>query len=176
DDEDQPVLAGSGVIGRFAYTGRMPVGYFRDEAKTAATFKIVGGVRHSFTGDFATVESDGRIAILGRGSACINTGGEKVYPEEVEEVLKRDSAVADVAVLGVPDERFGERIVAAVQVAQGHSLHGDRLTELVRSELAPYKAPRQYVSVAEIPRGPNGKVDAQLLRPAVLKQLEDPAA
>lgn len=173
DDHDQPVVPGSRVIGRFAYTGRMPVGYFRDDAKTAATFQMIGGVRHSFTGDYAVVESDGRISILGRGSGCINTGGEKVYPEEVEEVLKRDEAVADVAVLGVPDERFGERIVAAVQVAPGHILQAGRLTDLVRAELAPYKTPRQYVAVPMIARGPSGKIDVDALRPVVLKEMAD---
>lgn len=167
DEADRPVAPGSGQVGRVAFTGRLPLGYFRDDVKTAATFRTIGGVRHSFTGDFASVESDGAISLLGRGSACINTGGEKVFPEEVEEVLKRHPSVEDVVVLGLPDDRFGERVAAAVKVAAGHELDPDALANLVRDNLAGYKVPRLITAVAGIDRGPNGKADVAAVRAAV---------
>jgi acyl-CoA synthetase (AMP-forming)/AMP-acid ligase II len=167
DAEDRPVVPGSGEVGRVAFTGRLPLGYFRDDVKTAATFRMIGGVRHSFTGDFATVESDGVISLLGRGSACINTGGEKVFPEEVEEVLQRHPSVDDVVVLGLPDDRFGERVAAAVKLAPGQELDPDVLANLVRDNLAGYKVPRLITAVAEIERGPNGKADVAAVRSAV---------
>jgi acyl-CoA synthetase (AMP-forming)/AMP-acid ligase II len=108
-DDDTPVVPGSGEIGRVAYAGRLPVGYYKDEAKSAATFRTVRGRRYVMTGDFATVEADGQVIVLGRGSSCINTGGEKVYPEEVEEVLKRHPSVADAAVLGCRTSGSGRR-------------------------------------------------------------------
>ena len=149
-DDDTPVVPGSGEIGRVAYAGRLPVGYYKDEAKSAATFPTVRGRRYVITGDFATVEADGQVIVLGRGSSCINTGGEKVYPEEVEEVLKRHPSVADAAVLGLPDERFGETVAAAVQMAGGWQLDGEALRAHVRASLAGYKVPRQVVAVPEI--------------------------
>jgi 3-oxocholest-4-en-26-oate---CoA ligase len=163
-DDDTPVAAGSGQIGRVAYSGRLPLGYYKDPVKSAATFPVLGGRRYVITGDFATVTADGQVSVLGRGSSCINTGGEKVYPEEVEEVLKRHPSVADAAVLGLPDERFGERVAAAVQLAGGHLLDGEALREHVRAHLAGYKVPRQVVAVPEVTRGPNGKVDIPRMR------------
>jgi acyl-CoA synthetase (AMP-forming)/AMP-acid ligase II len=168
DDDDRPVAAGSGEIGRVAFTGRLPMGYFRDAAKSATTFRSIDGVRHSFTGDFASVESDGRIVLLGRGSSCINTGGEKVYPEEVEEVLKRHDTVEDVVVLGIPDDRFGEKVAAAVKLAAGAELDPASLGDLVRAHLAAYKMPRLFVAVDDINRGPNGKADVPAIRALVL--------
>jgi len=164
DDEGAEVPPGSGTIGRVAYTGRLPLGYYRDQRKSEETFRVVNGRRCSFTGDFATVTPEGRISLLGRGSSCINTGGEKVYPEEVEEVLKRHPAVDDAAVLGVPDERFGERIVAAVQLAPGQDLDVDVLRDHVRQHLASYKVPREVVGIPSVPRGPSGKLDAVAVR------------
>ena len=102
--------------------GRIPVGYFKDPEKTAATFRTFDGVRYSVPGDYATVETDGTVRLLGRGSACINTGGEKVYPEEVEAQLREHPGVFDCVVVGVPDERFGERVVALVQRTPGVSV------------------------------------------------------
>ena len=122
------------------------------------------GRRYVITGDFAMVEADGQVIVLGRGSSCINTGGEKVYPEEVEEVLKRHPSVADAAVLGLPDERFGETVAAAVQVAGGWPFDGEALRAHVRASLAGYKVPRQVAAVPEIIRGPNGKVDIPRMR------------
>jgi acyl-CoA synthetase (AMP-forming)/AMP-acid ligase II len=168
-EDDSPVVPGSGQIGRVAYAGRLPVGYYKDEAKSAATFRIVRGRRYVITGDFATVEADGQVIVLGRGSSCINTGGEKVYPEEVEEVLKRHPSVADAAVLGLPDERFGETVAAAVQLAGGWDLDDETLRAHVRASLAGYKVPRQVVAVPEVTRGPNGKVDIPRIR-ALLAQ------
>jgi acyl-CoA synthetase (AMP-forming)/AMP-acid ligase II len=167
DDDDRIVAPGSGQVGRVAFSGRLPLGYFRDEAKTASTFRTIDGVRYSFTGDFATVEPDGSISLLGRGSACINTGGEKVFPDEVEEILKRHPSVDDVVVLGLPDDRFGERVTAAIKVTQGFDLDVDVLTSLVRQHLAGYKVPRQITAVGEIQRGPNGKADVTAVRAAV---------
>ena len=121
DDELRPVSPGSGVIGRLARGGPVALGYYNDPEKTAATFPVIDGVRYIVTGDHATVEADGTIQILGRGSACINTGGEKVYPDEVEGALKSHPGVADAMVVGLPDERFGERVVALVVVrGRGH--------------------------------------------------------
>ena len=164
NDAGTEVVAGSGEVGKVAYTGRIPLGYYKDPAKTAATFRTINGRRYVFTGDFATVDADSRVNLLGRGSSCINTGGEKVYPEEVEEVLKGEPSVADVVVVGLPDDRFGEKVAAVVQLAPGYTLDVDVLQAHVRSRLAPYKAPRVVVAAAQIPRGPNGKPDMPLIR------------
>ena len=163
-DDDSPIQPGSGQVGQVAYAGRLPLGYYNDAAKTAATFRTVRGRRYVITGDFGTVAADGQVVVLGRGSSCINTGGEKVYPEEVEEVLKRHPSVADAAVLGLPDERFGEKIAAAVQLADGWLLDEEALRAHIRESLAGYKVPRQLTAVAEVIRGPNGKVDIPQMR------------
>ena len=113
------VVPGSGEVGLLAVGGNIPVGYYKDEAKSAATFQTINGARWSVPGDFASVESDGTIVLLGRGSVVINSGGEKIYPEEVEEAVKRHPAVADCLVVGVPDERFGEAVTAVVSLAPG---------------------------------------------------------
>jgi 3-oxocholest-4-en-26-oate---CoA ligase len=163
-EDDRFVEPGSGEIGMVAFGGSMPLGYYKDEAKTAATFRMVGGRRWSIPGDFATVEIDGTLNLLGRGSVCINTGGEKVFPEEVEEVLKLDPAVRDAVCVGIPDDRFGQRICAVVEVEPGASvpeLAG--LAELAKSRLASYKAPREFVIVETIGRAPSGKVDYKAL-------------
>jgi acyl-CoA synthetase (AMP-forming)/AMP-acid ligase II len=164
NEDDIEVSPGSGEVGRVAFAGRLPLGYYKDPVKSAANFRTLNGRRFSMTGDYATVEADGRITMLGRGSACINTGGEKVYPEEVEEVLKRHPAVEDVAILGVPDDRFGEKIAAAVQLAPGFELDVDDLREHVRAHLAAYKAPRLFVAVEQVTRGASGKVDVPAVR------------
>ena len=119
----------------------------------------VEGVRYSFPGDYATVETDGSITLLGRGSVCINTGGEKVFPEEVEEAVKRHPAAFDCLVVGVPDERFGERVVAVTSCREGRSLEQDELIDFCRDHLAGYKLPRQIIIVDEVRRAPNGKAD-----------------
>jgi 3-oxocholest-4-en-26-oate---CoA ligase len=160
DDELRAVTPGSGVIGRVARTGHIPLGYYKDEAKTAATFMLdADGRRWVVPGDYGTVEADGTIQLLGRGSQCINTGGEKVYPEEVEEALKSHPAVFDALVVGVPDDRFTERIAAVVAPRPGMSPTLDELREHCGQSIAPYKAPRQLTLVDAIKRQPSGKAD-----------------
>ncbi|MCU1376528.1 MAG: fatty-acid--CoA ligase [Actinomycetia bacterium] len=154
------VVPGSGQVGLVAAGGFQPLGYYKDEAKSAATFRIIDGRRYSVPGDHATVEADGTLTFLGRGSTCINTGGEKVYPEEVEEALKLHPGVRDAVVLGVPDERFGEAVVAVVE----GDFELDDLLAHVRRHVAGYKTPKTIVPVESIGRAPNGKVDHQRLR------------
>ena len=150
------VVPGSGVAGRIARSGPMPVGYYNDAAKTAATFVEVDGVRMTFAGDWATVAADGAIVLLGRGSQCINTGGEKVFPEEVEEALKTHPAVEDALVFGVPDDDWGHAVTAVVEA---HDIDPAALAAHVRTHLAGYKTPKRIVIVDRVPRGPNGKPD-----------------
>jgi acyl-CoA synthetase (AMP-forming)/AMP-acid ligase II len=159
DDELRRVEPGSAVVGRLAQTGHIPVGYYNDPEKTAATFMEVEGQRWAFAGDMATVEADGTINLLGRGSACVNTGGEKVYPEEVEDVLKAHPRVFDALVVGVPDDRWGERVAAVVQTRAGDDLSLEDLQEHCRTKLAGYKVPRQAHFVERTPRQPSGKPD-----------------
>ncbi len=159
-DDGELVTSGSGDIGRVGVEGLMPVGYYKDEVKTATTFPTIKGVRYSLPGDFATIEVDGTITLLGRGSVCINTGGEKVFPEEVEEALKTHPAVVDAIVVGVPDERFGQAIAAIVETTVAvASIDSDELINHVRGQLASYKAPRTVFAVKSLTRAPNGKVD-----------------
>jgi 3-oxocholest-4-en-26-oate---CoA ligase len=162
DSGGRDIEAGSGEIGVLALGGRIPLGYYKDEAKSAATFRVIDGVRYSVPGDYAEIRADGSIHLLGRGSVCINTGGEKVYPEEVEEVVKTVPGVLDAVVVGVPSERFGEEIVAVVQLAPGTdegSVAPDAVIGHVKDRLAGYKAPRQVRFVETIGRSPSGKVD-----------------
>ncbi len=157
---------GVGVVGRLARRGHIPLGYYKDQAKTAETFPVVDGVRWAVPGDHAVVETDGSITLLGRGSLSINTGGEKVYPEEVESVLKEHADVFDAVVVGVPDERFGERVVAIVQPRAGTAPRLDALRQHSRVHLAGYKIPREVVLVDEIERSPSGKPDYRWARTA----------
>src|SRR5205085_12639471 len=124
-DDASDVQPGSGQIGRVAARGRAPVGYYKDPEKSERTFPVIDGERYSMPGDYATVEADGTLRLLGRGSVCINTGGEKVYPEEVEEALKEHAAVRDAVVVGVPDERCGEAITAMVEPRDGADVDED---------------------------------------------------
>ncbi|MFC4562128.1 acyl-CoA synthetase [Nocardiopsis mangrovi] len=156
DSRLRPVVPGSGEIGQVARAGRTPVGYYKDPAKSAATFVEAGGVRYTLTGDMATVEADGTVAVHGRGSVCVNTGGEKVFPEEVESVLKGHPGVTDAVVVGVDDTRFGQRVAAVVS---GTGLSARALDAHVRGRIAGYKAPRQYTFVGEVRRSPSGKAD-----------------
>jgi fatty-acyl-CoA synthase len=165
-DDLQP--APVGTIGKLARRGHVPVGYYKDAEKTAATFPVVDGVRWSVPGDHARIEEDGTITVLGRGSVSINTGGEKVYPEEVESAVKAHAAVFDVVVVGVPDERWGERVVAVVELRPGNSLTAGELTEHVRTRLASYKAPRDLVLVDTVVRSPSGKPDYRWARAQAL--------
>ncbi len=171
DDDGALVQAGSGIRGRVAVPGRTPIGYYKDPEKSAATFVEIDGTRYSMPGDYATVEADGSITLLGRGSVCINTGGEKVFPEEVEEVLKTHDTVADAVVVGVPDETFGEAIVAVVEPAAGYVLDDGELIAHVKAHLAGYKAPKQVVEIDTIGRAPNAKVDYKRMKAFALEAL-----
>jgi len=170
-EDGRDVVPGSGETGMVALKGRVPIGYYKDPEKTAATFQVIDGQRYSIPGDFATVEADGTLRLLGRGSVCINTGGEKVYPEEVEEAIKEHGSVADAVVVGVPDERFGEAICALVEARPGATLDEADLIAHVRSRLAAYKAPRRVLPVPSIGRAPNGKVDYRRLRDEAIAQV-----
>ena len=159
EETHEPVPPGSTKVGRVARTGRIPLGYYNDPEKSAATFVEWDGRRWSLTGDMGTVAADGTISLLGRGSICINTGGEKVYPEEVEAVLRRSDAVYDVVVVGAPDERWGQRVVAVVEPTPGTDTSEDELRDLARKYLAGYKVPKAVVFVDHIVRSPSGKAD-----------------
>jgi acyl-CoA synthetase (AMP-forming)/AMP-acid ligase II len=159
EETHEPVPPGSTKVGRVARTGRIPLGYYNDPEKSAATFVEWDGRRWSLTGDMGTVAADGTISLLGRGSICINTGGEKVYPEEVEAVLRRSDAVYDVVVVGAPDERWGQRVVAVVEPTPGTDTTEDELRGLARKYLAGYKVPKAVVFVDHIVRSPSGKAD-----------------
>jgi fatty-acyl-CoA synthase len=142
-----------------ALGGHLPAGYYKDEEKSARTFRVFGGVRYSVPGDWAIVEADGSITLLGRGSVSINSGGEKIYPEEVEEAVKSDASVHDCVVVGVPDDRFGEAVAAVVMSEPGADVDAQRVTDEACAPLARFKRPRHVVVVDQIPRGPNGKAD-----------------
>jgi fatty-acyl-CoA synthase len=158
-EDNREVSPGSGEMGVIAVSGVLPDGYYKDGEKTARTFREIGGVRYSIPGDWATVEADGTISLLGRGSQCINTGGEKVFPEEVEEVVKRHPAVEDCLVFGIPDERFGQRVVGVVALVPGSTAAPEELIESTRQRLAAFKVPRTLRIVHTVPRAPNGKAD-----------------
>jgi len=163
-EDGRRVEPGSGDRGLVAVGGAIPLGYYKDEAKTAQTFRVFEGRRWTVPGDWAEVNEDGTLHLLGRGSVCINTGGEKVFPEEVEECLKTHAAVRDAVAVGVPDPRFGEAICAVVEAAPTTVPDLAELKEHVASRLAPYKAPRHLVVVDTIGRAANGKVDYARLR------------
>ena len=166
------VEPGSGEVGLAAFGGPMPIGYYKDEKKTAETFRTLDGKRWSVPGDFATVEADGSMKLLGRGSVCINTGGEKVFVEEVEEVLKLHDDVRDAVCVGIPHERFGETVCAVVELQNGDTmLDVDALISHVKQKLAGYKAPRDVVIVSTIGRAPSGKVDYKTLRASACAEL-----
>jgi fatty-acyl-CoA synthase len=163
-EDGRRVQPGDPDPGMVAISGFIPIGYYKDEAKTAQTFHTFEGRRWSMPGDWAEVRSDGSLQLLGRGSVCINTGGEKVFPEEVEEVLKTFPGVADAVCVGVPDDRFGEVVTAVVEPVDGVRIERDALADHVKAALAAYKAPRHVVVVDSIGRAPNGKVDYRRLK------------
>jgi fatty-acyl-CoA synthase len=153
------VTPGSGEVGVLALGGRNPLGYYKDEQKSAKTFKEIDGVRYSIPGDFATVDADGSIQLLGRGSVVINTGGEKVFPEEVEEALKTHPAVRDAVAVGIPDKRFGEAVAAVVELRPDVTVDEQELIDHVKGRLASFKAPKKVRFVKSIERSPAGKID-----------------
>ena len=177
DDDLRPVVAGSGQTGRLARTGNIPVGYLNDPVKTAATFVIAAdGKRYVLPGDMALVEADGSITMLGRGSVCINTGGEKVFPEEVENALKAHPDVFDAVVVGVPDDRWGERVTAVVQPRSGVALTLESVQAHCRSHVAGYKVPRQLTLVDQMVRSPAGKSDYRWARQQAADDAADQAS
>jgi acyl-CoA synthetase (AMP-forming)/AMP-acid ligase II len=181
EDTGRDVVAGSGEVGVLAIGGRIPLGYFKDPDRSAATFRVLDGVRYSVPGDHATVAADGTVRLLGRGSACINTGGEKVYPEEVEAELREHPGVFDCVVVGVPDERYGERVVALVQRVEGVDDHdaddGDEaaMREWCRDRMAGYKVPRRFLFVDSLRRSAAGKAPHGELRALAVQLLADGA-
>jgi acyl-CoA synthetase (AMP-forming)/AMP-acid ligase II len=165
-DDGREVAPGSGEVGRVAVRGRTPVGYYKDEEKSARTFLVIDGHRWSVPGDYATVEADGTLRLLGRGSVTVNTGGEKVHAEEVEEAVKTHPAVADAVVVGVADEKWGQAVVAVVEPLPGHAVDEAGVVAHVKERLAAFKAPKRVVVVDSIGRAANGKVDYALVRAA----------
>ena len=157
-EDGVPVEPGSDEVGVLALGGRNPLGYYKDDEKSARTFREIDGVRYSIPGDFAQVGADGTIHLLGRGSVVINSGGEKIFPEEVEEALKTHAAVRDAVVVGIPHPTYGEQVVAVVE-AEGDPPTEAELIEHVKERLAHFKAPRRVRVVDTIGRSPNGKVD-----------------
>jgi acyl-CoA synthetase (AMP-forming)/AMP-acid ligase II len=176
DDDLRPVEPGSGVVGRLATKGRVPVGYYNDPEKSARTFVTVEGIRWALPGDMASVEADGSIRLHGRGTMCINTGGEKVYPEEVEAALKAHALIVDAVIVGIPDPRFGERVAAVVEpVAGGPAPTLDEVQEHCRALMAGHKVPRQLFIVDKVPRSPSGKPDYAWAK-EVARSGNDPAS
>ena len=153
------IAPGTGEVGLVGVRGFMPVGYYKDPEKTARAFRVIDGERYSIPGDYVTVNADGSLTFLGRGSTCINTGGEKVFPEEVEEAMKTHPSVRDAVVVGLPDERFGESVNAVVEPAPEATVDADEIAAHVRSVLAGYKVPKRIVFVSSLGRAANGKAD-----------------
>ncbi|MDA8343738.1 MAG: acyl-CoA synthetase [Actinomycetota bacterium] len=159
DEQMRPVEPGSGVIGKIARHGNIPVGYYNDPEKTAEVFVTVDGTRYVMPGDFATVEADGSITLLGRGSVCINSGGEKIFPEEVESAVRSHPDVFDAIVVGAPDDRWGQRVAAIVAPRAGRAPTLEQIQDHCRTSIAGYKVPRQLHVVGTIERSPSGKPD-----------------
>lgn len=162
--DDREVARGSGEVGVIGRSGPIPDGYYKDPAKTAATFRTIAGVRYAMPGDYCTVDANGTITLLGRGSGCINTAGEKVYPEEVEEALKQHPDVEDALVVGLADEKWGQAVTAVVELRAGADFDEDALRAQVRARLAGYKTPKRVFAVDRMFRAPNGKADYKSAR------------
>jgi len=158
-EDNREVQPGSGEIGMVAAGGNVPIGYFKDPEKSAQTFRTINGIRYSFPGDMAMLAADGSLILLGRGSQVINTGGEKVFPEEIEESVKRVDGVLDCLVVGLPDEKFGQAVTAVVSLVDGVNVESAAIIAKVKSELSGFKAPKRVVFVTKVPRAPNGKAD-----------------
>lgn len=172
DDQTWEIIPrGSGRVGVLGASGPIPQGYFRDPDKSASTFRTVDGVRYSVPGDYAIIDADGTMHLLGRGSVCINTGGEKVYPEEVEVVARAVAGIADCTVVGVPDDRFGNAVVAVVSRAAGSDISAEELAAEMRKSLAAYKCPKHVVFVDTVYRSPSGKADYKITRETAMSAL-----
>ena len=164
DDEGKEVTPGSGIRGKIGTSGLVPEGYYKDPDKSDETFKEFNGVRYSFPGDYALLEEDGSITLLGRGSNCINTAGEKVYPEEIEEALKLNESVYDCLVVGLTDEKFGQKVVAVVSSEEGNIPSEAELVAFLKTNLAGYKVPKSILITDEVKRAPNGKANYKWAR------------
>jgi acyl-CoA synthetase (AMP-forming)/AMP-acid ligase II len=171
EDLTRTLAPGSPETGWLARSGHVPLGYFKDAEKTARTFPVIGGRRYAVPGDHARVADDGTIVVLGRGSVSINSGGEKIYPEEVEKALKHHPSVYDAVVVGTPNERFGEQVTAVVQVRRGEVPTEEELVEFAARHLARYKLPRAFVFVDEMVRSPSGKADYRWAKKLALEKL-----
>ena len=158
-DDGEVLEPGTDKIGLIGTSGLVPVGYYKDEKKSAETFREVDGIRYSFPGDYAKLEEDGTITLLGRGSNCINSAGEKIYPEEVEEAIKRNNEVFDCLVVGVDDPKFGQKVVAVVSLEDSKEIDEDDLVNATRQFIAGYKLPKKVIFVDEVQRAPNGKAN-----------------
>ena len=163
-EDDREVQPGSGEIVKVAAGGAVPIGYYKDPEKSSKTFRTINGVRYSFPGDMATVEADGSLTLLGRGSQVINSAGEKIFPEEVEEAVKRVDGVLDCLVVGVDDEKFGQAVTAVASLSPGAKVDEATIIANVKTQLAGYKAPKRVIFVTQIPRAPNGKADYKSAR------------
>jgi fatty-acyl-CoA synthase len=170
-DDDREVIPGSGEVGMIGTAGLVPLGYYKDPTKSATTFREIDGVRYSFPGDHATLEADNSLTLLGRGSTCINTGGEKVYPEEVEEAVKLHPGIFDCLVVGVPNEKFGEQVVAVASIRENQSANEAEVFNTCRSNLAGYKIPKRIIFVNKVERGENGKADYKWAQATALELL-----
>jgi acyl-CoA synthetase (AMP-forming)/AMP-acid ligase II len=173
DEDFAEVIPGSGVPGFIARPGPIPLGYYKDAKKTAATFPTINGVRYSIPGDWCTVEKDGTLTLLGRGSACINSAGEKIFPEEVEELLKTHASVEDALVFGIEDDKWGQAVTAVVSLSGNESLDVAELVNHVRGSLAPYKSPKAIYAVETMFRAPNGKADYKAAKAYIETQQQD---
>ncbi|MHB1787283.1 MAG: acyl-CoA synthetase [Acidimicrobiales bacterium] len=179
DDEYRPMKPGTGVMGRLARTGNIPLCYYKDPAKSAETFVSAHGARYSLPGDFALLEADGTITLVGRGSASINSGGEKIFPEEVEAAVKSHPDVYDSVVVGIPDDRWGQKVVVVVEPRPGCTVDLESVQAHCRTRIASYKIPRQITVVSAMQRSPSGKADypwakSMAMRGATNSQPDDP--
>ncbi|MFD2417200.1 AMP-binding protein [Amycolatopsis pigmentata] len=174
DENDQDVVPGSGQVGVLASAGPQPVGYLGDPERTARTWRVIDGVRYAIPGDLATLDADGKLVLLGRGDGVINTGGEKVFPEEVEQALLAHPEITDAAVFGVPDPRWGQRVTALIAPAAAlKGISDEELTAHLNEELARYKHPRRLIRTDGIPRTPAGKLNRTLARELAVKIEEE---
>ena len=168
-DDGEILEPGSTKVGLIGTSGLVPVGYYKDEKKSAETFKEVNGIRYSFPGDYAKLEEDETITLLGRGSNCINSAGEKIYPEEVEEAIKRNQEVFDCLVVGIEDEKFGQKVVAVVSIEKNNEISEANLVESTREFIAGYKLPKKVIFVEKVQRAPNGKANYKWAKSVALE-------
>jgi acyl-CoA synthetase (AMP-forming)/AMP-acid ligase II len=171
-DDDREVTPGSGEVGLVAAGGNVPIGYYKDPEKSQRTFRVINGVPYSFPGDMATVEADGSLTLLGRGSQVINSGGEKIFPEEVEEAVKRVDGVLDCLVVGIDDEKFGQAVTAVASLVPEASVDEATIIANVKTQLAGFKAPKRVVFVSQVPRAPNGKADYKSAKALAVSALQ----